>query len=156
MKKKLIPSNDLGISQNAVAKHYGVNGGSVTAWCKQGCPRLVNGKFVLADVEKWLKQRDEKKADRASLKDQKTQAEIDRIRRDIASRDIDLSKQRDEVHSKSECCKSLTAVVSEAMQPLMSLHTQIKAAFPELPQNVIEAIAAKVDAAMEQIRSGLK
>jgi hypothetical protein len=64
--------------------------------------------------------------------------------------------ERGEVHSKAECCKSLTAVVSEAMQPLMALHSQVKAAFPELPQNVIDAIAGKVDAAVEQIRSGLK
>jgi hypothetical protein len=122
---------------------------------KAGCPQLPNGLFELAAVEKWLRARDERKAERATLKDQKTQAEIDRIHRDIASRDIDLQKQRGETHSKAECCKSLTSVVSEAMQPLMALHTSVKAAFPELPQNVIDAIAARVDAAMEQIREGL-
>ena len=132
------------------------NVGSLDAMVKTGCPRLPNGQFDVAAVEAWVKARAEKKADGKDLREQKLQAEIDRIRRDIASRDIDLSKQRDEVHGKAECCKSLTAVVSEAMQPLMSLHTQVKAAFPELPANVIEAIAAKVDAAVEQIRSGLK
>ena len=64
--------------------------------------------------------------------------------------------ERGEVHSKADCCKSLTTIISESMQPLMSLHTQIKAAFPELPQNVIDTIAGKVDAAVEQIREGLK
>ena len=116
---------------------------------------MPNGLFVLAEVEKWLRARDEKKAERASLKDQKTQAEIDRIQRDIRQRDHDYEQTRGEVHSKAECCKSLTSVVSEAMQPLMALHTQVKAAFPELPQNVIEAIAARVDVAVEQIREGL-
>ena len=156
MIKALTPTKTEGISRNQVAKHFGVNGGSVSAWEKAGCPMLVNRRFELAAVEKWLRERDEKKNEGRDLKDEKLRHEIERIKRDISSRDIDLQKQRDEVHSKSECCKSLTAVVSEAMQPLMSLHTQIKAAFPELPANVIEAIAAKVDAAMEQIRFGLK
>ena len=156
MKNTATPAKPTGLSRAAIGKHYGVNGGSVSAWVKAGCPQLPNGLFILADVEKWIRERDEKKAGRATLKDLKTQAEIDRIHRDIASRDIELQKQRDEVHSKSACVASLTRLFSESLQPLLTLHTQIKAAFPELPQNVIEAIAGKVDAAMGQIREGLK
>jgi chromosome segregation ATPase len=123
---------------------------------KMGCPVMANGQFDPVAVEDWFRKRKEKREESQDLREQKLQAEIDRIQRDIRQRDHDYEQTRGEVHSKAECCKSLTAVVSEAMQPLMSLHTQVKAAFPELPQNVIDAIAGKVDAAMEQIRSGLK
>ena len=122
---------------------------------KMGCPVLSNGQFDPVAVEDWFRKRKEKREESQDLREQKLQAEIDRIQRDIRQRDHDYEQTRGEVHSKAECCKSLTAVVSEAMQPLMALHTQVKAAFPELPQNVIDAIAGKVDAAVEQIREGL-
>jgi hypothetical protein len=122
---------------------------------KAGCPQLPNGLFVLADVEKWLRARDEKKAERASLKDQKTQAEINRILADIRQRDHDYERQRGDVHSKADCCKSLTTIVSEFLQPLLSLHGRVKAANPELSQAVIDRIAAEVDAVFAKIREGL-
>jgi phage terminase Nu1 subunit (DNA packaging protein) len=107
-------------------------------------------------VDKWLRERDEKKSARASLKDQKTQAEIDRIQRDISKRDLELSEQRGEVHDKAECCKSLTAVVSEALQPLLSVGSRLAAQFPELGQRLRDAADKEIDAAMAQIRGGLK
>ena len=151
-----MPKHGGGVSRNAIATHYGVNGGSVSAWVKAGCPQLPNGLFVLADVEKWLRDRDEKKAARASLKDQKLQAEIDRIQRDIQKRNLELQRDRGEVHGKAECVRSLTTLLSESLQPLLSLHTRIKAKFPEQPQAVIDGIAAEVDATFQQIREGLK
>jgi hypothetical protein len=155
MKNTVTPPASGGVSRSAVAKHYGVNGGSVSAWVKAGCPQLPKGLFVLADVEKWLRARDEKKAERASLKDQKTQAEINRILADIRQRDHDYERQRGEVHGKEACCKSLTTIVSEALQPLLSLHGRVKAACPELPKAVIDRIAAEVDAVFAKIREGL-
>ena len=52
--------------------------------------------------------------------------------------------------------RSLTTLLSESLQPLLSLHTRIKAKFPEQPQAVIDGIAAEVDATFQQIREGLK
>jgi hypothetical protein len=112
--------------------------------------------FVLAEVEKWLQARQEKKAERASLKDQKTQAEIERIQRDIAKRDLELSRDKGEVHGKAECCKSLTSVVSEALQPLLSVGSRLAAQFPELGQRLRDAADKEIDAVLQQIRDGLK
>ena len=156
MKNKVTPPKSGGISRAAVARHYDVNGGSVTAWVKAGCPQLPNGLFVLAEVDKWLQARQEKKAERASLKDQKTQAEIERIQRDIAKRDLELSRDKGEVHGKAECCKSVTSVVSEALQPLLSVGSRLAAQFPELGQRLRDACDKEIDAAMAQIRGGLE
>ena len=150
------PKISSSVSRAAIARHYGINGGSVSAWVKGGCPQLPNGTFILAEVEKWLRERDEKKAGRADLREQKLQAEIDRIKRQISMHDMEIDRQREAVHGKAECAKSLTMLLSDSLNPLLSLHTRIKTAYPELPQNVIEAIAAQVDAAFEQIREGLK
>lgn len=155
MKNKVIPHRPNAVSKSTVAKHYNVNGGSVTAWVKAGCPQLPNGQFVMADVERWLQKRQAGKEERASLKDQKTQAEIDRIQRDISKRDLELAQQRGEVHGKAECCKSLTSVVSEALQPLLSVGSRLGAQFPELGQRLRDAADKEIDAAMAQIREGL-
>jgi hypothetical protein len=155
VKKHVTPTKTGGISRAAVAKHYGVNGGSVSAWVKAGCPQLPNGLFILADVDKWLRERDAKKAERASLKDQKTQAEIDRIKADIRQRDHDYERQRGDVHGKAECGKSLTAVVSESLQRLMQLGATLQAKRPEVPGLKADADAV-VDEVLAQIREGLK
>ena len=144
------------LSLRQIASRKRVAPSSVKSWIEHGCPRNADKTMSEAEVDKWLAAHREKAAEAKDLKQQKLEAEITRIKRDIESRDIELSRQRDEVHSKAECCKSLTAIVSEAMQPLMGLHTSVKAAFPELPQGVVDAIAAKVDAAVEQMREGLK
>jgi len=131
------------------------NVGSLDAMVKQGCPRLPNGQFVVADVEAWVAGRAEKKAQSKDLREQKLQAEIDRIQRDIRQRDHDYEQSRGDVHRKDDCAKSLTKLLSESLQPLLSLHTRIKAKFPELPQNVIDGVAAEVDATMDMIRGGM-
>jgi hypothetical protein len=64
--------------------------------------------------------------------------------------------ERGTVHGKEACCKSLTALAAESLQPLLSLHGRVKAACPELPQAVIDRIAAEVDAVFAKIREGLK
>jgi phage terminase Nu1 subunit (DNA packaging protein) len=107
-------------------------------------------------VDKWLRERDSKRDERASLKDQKTQAEIDRIQRDISKRDLELAQQRGEVHGREECCKSLTSVVSEVLQPLLSVGSRLAAQFPELGQRLRDACDKEIDAAMAQIRGGLE
>jgi hypothetical protein len=155
MKNKVATVQFLG--RNAMSRKLGLrNVGSLDAMVKQGCPREKNGQFNVVEVERWVEERANKRAGSKDLREQKLQAEIDRIQRDIRQRDHDYEQTRGEVHSKAECCKSLTAVVSEAMQPLMSIHTSMKAAYPETPQGQIDWLAAKVDAALEQIREGLK
>ena len=127
----------------------------MTAWVKAGCPQLPNGKFILNDVEAWLQRRQAGKEERASLKDRKTEAEIERIRRDIEKRDLELSQQRGDVHSKADCCQSLTTIVSESLQPLMSLGSKLAAQFPELGGRLKDAADREVDAAIEKIREGV-
>jgi len=138
MKNKVTPPKSGGISRAAVARHYDVNGGSVTAWVKAGCPQLPNGLFVLAEVDKWLQARQEKKAERASLKDQKTQAEIDRIQRDIAKRDLELSRDRGEVHSKSDCAAGLVQLAGLVSSRCNSRPQRFRTAFPEASQSMID------------------
>ena len=130
MKNKVTPKPSA-ISRAAVGRHYGVNGGSVTAWVKAGCPQLPNGLFELAAVDKWLRERDSKKAERASLKDQKTMAEIDRIGRDIKQRDLEIAKQTGAMHDRDECCKSLTEIRARESRTLHTLHERFLTAYPE-------------------------
>ena len=131
MKNKVLPPRTQGVSKNSIAKHYGVNGGSVAAWGKGGCPQLPNGKFVLAKVEAWIRERDAKKQERASLKDRKTQAEIDRIQRDITKRDLEIAKEEGKVHGSAECSASLTEIRARESRVLHGLDQRFAAAFPE-------------------------
>ena len=142
-----------------IAKRFGVSTKVVTNdWSKDGCPRNPDKSFDLDKVVAWRKAKLSAAANDPAVKMQasKTALQAKRLLLQCEVLEVGLLREKGKLHDSHACALSLTAVVSEAMQPLMSLHTQVKAAFPELPAGVIEAIAAKVDAAMEQIRGGLK
>lgn len=128
---------------------------SVLSWVEAGCPRNADKTFDESAVDAWLAKHRESAAESKSLKEQKLQAEITRIQRDIRQRDHDYEASRGEVHSKVDCCKSLTAITSEALQPLLSVGGRLAAQFPELGQRLRDAADKEIDAAMQQIREGL-
>jgi hypothetical protein len=151
MKKQVTPTKSVGISRGAVGKHYGVNGGSVSAWVKAGCPQLTIGQFVLAVVEAWLLKRDDKNAQGRDLKEEKTRQEIERIKRDIQARDIDLEKQRGTVHDKSACAASLTAMRARESAVLHGLSQRFAGAFPEATAQAVW-LEREVDGVIERLQ----
>jgi phage terminase Nu1 subunit (DNA packaging protein) len=153
MKKQVTPTKSVGISRGAVGKHYGVNGGSVSAWVKAGCPQLPNGLFVLTEVEAWLRKRDEKKAAGRDLKEEKLRQEIERIKRTIQSQDMDLEKQRGTVHDKAACAASLTAIRARESGILHGLSQRFAGAFPEAVQQA-EWLDREVDEVIGRLNAG--
>jgi phage terminase Nu1 subunit (DNA packaging protein) len=142
-----------------IAKRFGVSTKTVTNdWAKDGCPRNPDKSFDLDKVVAWRKAKLQSASDDPGVRMQanKTALQSKRLLLQCEMLEVGLLREKGKLHDSHACALSLTAIVSEAMQPLMSLHSQVKAAFPELPPNVIEVIAAKVDAAMEQMREGLK
>jgi hypothetical protein len=61
-----------------------------------------------------------------------------------------------EAHNTEQCCKSITGFFSEGLQPLLSVGSRLAAQFPELGQRLRDAADKEIDAAMAQIREGLK
>jgi phage terminase Nu1 subunit (DNA packaging protein) len=154
MKKQVTPTKSVGISRGAVGKHYGVNGGSVSAWVKAGCPQLPNGQFVLAEVEAWLRKRDEKKAAGRDLKEEKLRQEIERIKRTIQSQDMDLEKQRGTVHDTAGCSVRVSQAVAEFSRGLQSVVAQFREAYPEATSQA-EFIATKHREYLIQLQDAL-
>jgi len=118
-------------SRNAIAKHYGVNGGSVSAWVKAGCPQKPNGLFSLNEVEAWIRARDQKKIERASLRDQKLEAEITKIKKGIRRDDFLFDRDKGLYHSKADCAASLIEVRAAESRVIASVGHSFKGAFPE-------------------------
>jgi hypothetical protein len=142
-----------------VAKRFGVATKTVTNdWFKDGCPRNADKSFDLDKVVAWRKAKLETAANDPAVRAQsaKTALQSKRLMLQCEILEVGLLKEKGKLHDRDACALSLTAVVSEAMQPLMSIHTSMKAAYPETPQGQIDWLAAKVDAALEQIREGLK
>jgi hypothetical protein len=67
----------------------------------------------------------------------------------------EYERQTGEVHGKAECCKSVTSIVSEHLQPLLSVGSRLAAQRPEVPR-LKEDADKEIDAAMAQIRGGLE
>lgn len=151
MAKQLKPTQVQGVSQAAIAKKYGVNGGSVAAWYKTGCPRLPNGRYNPEAVDKWLRERDAKRDERASLKDQKTQAEIDRIQRDIKQRDIDIAKSLDQLHDRDECNRKQIELRVAESAILNSLSDTFLSAWPEAKAQA-QWLEAQTDEMIEKLK----
>lgn len=127
--KTKVDTQHLGLRQLASRKRVGPS--SISSWVAAGCPRNPDGTFSLADVDAWLRERADKRGAAASLRDQKIEHEIQRLKRDIDARDIDISKLRGEVHSKRECAASLTALRARESRTLHGLAQRFSGAFPE-------------------------
>jgi hypothetical protein len=141
-----------------VAKRFGVATKTVTNdWFKDGCPRNADKSFDLDKVVAWRKAKLESAANDPAVRMQanKTALQSKRLLLQCEILEVGLLKEKGKLHDKSACAASLTTIVSEALQPLLSLHGRVKAANPELSQAVIDRIAAEVDAVFAKIREGL-
>ena len=67
----------------------------------------------------------------------------------------ELDQVLGKVHGKVECCQSLGQVCSATSAELHTLHRRIATQFPEVPKQVIAAIAAAVDESIRRFKSGL-
>lgn len=63
---------------------------------------------------------------------------------------------RGDVHSKTACAASLIKLLSEHLQPLLSIGSRLTAQFPEMGQKLKDAADREVDAAMLAVKEGLK
>ena len=141
-----------------IARQHQVARKTVYEWVKDGCPRERDGKFDEDKVLSWRKaklgeaQNDQAvkmAAGKVALQNKRLLLQCDKL-------EVELLASKGKLHDKHACALSLTTLLSESLQPLLSLHTRIKAKFPEQPQAVIDGIAAEVDATFQQIREGLK
>ena len=128
MKNKV---NTQRLSLRQLASRKRVAPSSVSSWVEVGCPRNADKTFSESAVDKWLASRREERKAGASLRDQKLQAEIDRIQRDIRQRDIAIDKDMSKLHDAAECDKKHTALRSAESSILNSLPRSFLAAFPE-------------------------
>jgi len=67
-----------------IADCYHVTRRTVNDWLDAGCPRNRNKSMSIYQVHKWLLARAESKGDSSSLKDRKTEKEIERLEAQIS------------------------------------------------------------------------
>lgn len=123
------------LSLRRIASRKRVAPSSVLSWVEGGCPRNADKTFDESAVDAWLAKHRESAAESKSLKEQKLQAEITRIQRDIRQRDHDYEAARGEVHSKIDCAKSRTAHAAAIATRVNSMPPQFAAAFPDAPKS---------------------
>jgi hypothetical protein len=120
----------------------------------KGCPRNPDGSFSLADVQAWLREKADKRDAAASLKDQKLEHEIQRLKRDIEARDLDIAKSRGALHSRAECAASLSEIRAAESRVLMGLGQRIAAQFPENGAAIMAAIDKDVREMLARLHGG--
>jgi len=114
---------------------------------------LPSGLFQLAAVEKWIQERDEKKSARSGLKDEKLAGEIEKIRRDIKLRDLEIAKSEGKLHDKALCAQSVTEMRARESHVLHGLASRFRAAYPEAEAQSVW-IEREIDGLIERLRSG--
>jgi phage terminase Nu1 subunit (DNA packaging protein) len=144
------------LCRSELARHYNVSPKAVDGWVSRGCPKDPKTKaFDLAAVESWLKQRaEDNKSKPSGLREQKLQAEIDRIRRDIKRRDLEIAKEEGKLHSRDDCAASLTELRARESRILHTLPDRLAARFPELGAKLKVAAAEEIDEILGRLTDG--
>ena len=143
------------LTRAQIAKHYKVLASSINGWLAKGCPRNPDKTYDLEAVNKWYQTQNSNYNLGATLRQEKTKADIERVKKQNRDLDFQYQKAQGLVHSKEDCSKSLTEVLSANLQPLLSLGSRIAAQFPELGKRLKDAIDIEVDNTFENIRQGL-
>ena len=120
-----------------IAKKFGVARKTVYEWVKEGCPRQADGSFDEDKVLAWRKAKLQAAVDDPAVRVQanKTALQAKRLLLQCDKLEVELLASKGKLHDKHACALSLTTLLSESLQPMLSLHTRIKAKFPEQPRS---------------------
>jgi phage terminase Nu1 subunit (DNA packaging protein) len=143
----------------AIARKFGVATKTVTHdWVLAGCPRNADKSFDLDLVLAWRKAKLNEAANDPAVKaaGHKAALQAKRLMLQCEQLEVVLARDKGRLHDKHACALSLTSVVSESLQPLLSVGSRLAAQFPELGQRLRDAADKEIDAVLQQIRDGLK
>lgn len=148
------------MTQNAstIARKFAVARKTVYEWVEKGCPRNPDGSFDEDAVLAWRKATLQAAANDPNVKMAASKAALQakRLLHQCEILELQIMQQRGKLHSKDACAASVTSICSEHLSPLLNVHAQIRAQFPELPQAVTDAIQVRIDVAFDAIRTGLE
>ena len=144
------------LTRAQLAQHYKVKPASINIWLTKGCPRNADKTYDLTEVDKWYSAQNSNYSLGSQLRQEKTRAEIEHKKKQSRDLDFEYQKAQGLVHSKADCAKSLTEVLSVHLQPLLALGSRLQTQFPELGKRLKEIVDAEVDQTFENIRQGLK
>lgn len=143
----------------AIARKFGVATKTVTHdWVAAGCPRNPDKSFDLDVVVAWRKAKLNEAANDPAVKAAGAKATLQAKRLMLQCEQLEtvIAREKGRLHDKNACALSLTTVIAESFQPLMTLGSRLASQFPELGQRLREAIDKEVDISLNQIRERLK
>lgn len=107
-----------------VADFFHISTRQVRNWVEAGCPKNANGHYDLYQIHDWLLKRQEKllkgDSEGLSLKDQKTQKEIEKLEKQSQKLNIELDELRKSTVPKDLHDRKLTAQAEAFCQYFLS------------------------------------